>query len=269
VKRKAVLFGAVLVLFTLAGCGGGPTFMRNGGGGVLNGAARADRLTSRPAPFVTTVSDGQVVVDGPIGFCVDRSATKDNGANAFVLLGNCASLSNAKINESSNVKALLTASLAKPVDGDAPQQDGAALAAFFNSDAGRGTLSRENTSGPVNIIETFYQDDVFYVYPDDGGSGARDLDATYWRAILVIKGRLVSLTVQDFASQKLGDAESLTLLQEFAATMQAANGGAPMPVIAPVIAPVVQTPVAAAPARKSIRPRRSLVGVGLLRRILQ
>ena len=235
--------------------------MRNGGSD-LNGGARADRLPNRAAPFTTTVSSGEVVVDGPTGFCIDRSATKDVDLNSFVLLGNCASLSNARINESSNTKAMLTASLSQSADGEAARLDGTALSSFFKSDAGRNSLAREHTDGVVSVNETFFQDDVFYIYPSDGGSTARDLDTSYWRAILVIKGRLTSLTVQDFASKKMSDANGLDLLQEFVAVMRAANGGDPAPLKAPVA-------VAAKPKFVAPKSNRRLVGVGLLRRILQ
>lgn len=260
-RLNTSLIGALVALTALAACGGGPTFMRDGGGGVLNGGARADRLPNRPAPFTTTVSRGEVVVDGPVGFCVDTGATKDSAENAFVVMGNCASLSSASISESSRFKALLTASLAVSADGNTAALDGEALSAFFKSDAGLASLSRQDASGPVNLIETFFQDDVFYAYADDGGERAKNLDQSYWRAILVIKGRLTSLTVQDFASQKMSDSDSLNLMREFVATMRTANDGQARPDFTPV--------AAANPVKTTPKPKRGLVGVGLLRRILQ
>jgi hypothetical protein len=70
-------FGALAALALLPGCIGGL------GGGGTGGA-----------PAQAVVTSDLIVITGPRGFCVDESATRAENDTAFVLLGNCAAISN-------------------------------------------------------------------------------------------------------------------------------------------------------------------------------
>ena len=75
-RPLAVLAALALVPGCVAGLGGGGT------GGA-------------PAEAVVTKRQWSVIT-GPPGFCIDETATRAESDTAFVLLGNCAAISNSR-----------------------------------------------------------------------------------------------------------------------------------------------------------------------------
>ena len=203
-----VAFG-LITLLSLTACEGA---------GFGLGAPRGD---SRIA-----VAGGEVVVAGPRGYCVDKSATRDAADSAFVLMASCASVTQSERAPTPRVAGVLVASVAAP-DGGAPVTESMeAFGAFFNSDAGRAALSQTGQAETVEVLETSTAEGVFFVHARDSSDGlAEDVRDEYWRALFDVKGRLVSASVFGTEAQPFSTDAGRALLAQFVAQIRAANAG--------------------------------------------
>ena len=154
------------------------------------------------APQRLTVADGAVTVAGPRGFCIDEEASPDAAGGGLVVLAACRSLGAPALLPVT--PRLLTASVA--ASGSALEMDdmAGALRAFFESDAGRGALSRSGRAQDVTLLEAEASGGAFVMRVSDagpfpGGSVAR----RYWRAIFLAGGRFVTLSVYDLPPRGL------------------------------------------------------------------
>ena len=236
---KTTAFGLALMLF-LTGCGGlGP-------------------VGTPPQREVAVTSDA-VVVTGPPGFCVDPGSTRDNGATAFVLLGNCAVISNRRSAGQPAVAAVLTASISDADPGQNLRESIPQLDAFFASEEGRQLLSRAGEAETVEILDSFHQGDVYFLRArDSSASEIQNVSADYWRSYLDIGDRIATLTVLGRETAPLDSETGLATLRSFTEAVIAANppGGS---TVAPAVAPApVATPA----------PQGTLWNVGLFRRIM-
>ena len=136
-------------------------------------------LASATAPVVVLAD--AVKVAGPRGYCADPSSVQEIDDSAVVLLGRCSA-------DSSQPPALLTVTLGRAGSASAIASGGADLAAFFNSDAGRATLSRSGKARDVTIGTALSQNDVFLMRVEDRVLGP------YWRGMVAVKGRLISVS---------------------------------------------------------------------------
>lgn len=207
--------------------------MRTGGVGVallalVFAAAAPAAAQQGSAPLRVTVDGRAVVVTGPSGYCVDRAGSTEGPAGAFVLLGSCAALGGGRARPD-GAPAVLTASVTPGGSGaglDATQFP--ALARHFASEAGRAALSRSGDAASVTLSEALSVGDVLYLRLVDrsaGGSadGAQRVEPEYWRAILVLRGRMVTLSVLSHADRPLPPDAARPLLEAFVARMRAAN----------------------------------------------
>lgn len=216
---KALLLAAAL---GLAACEGG-----------FPGASRGT-----PAQSQIAVADASVVIAGPVGFCVDPASTQIGGDVPFVMMGNCAAISGNGRAPQPNVRAVLTAAVAPLAEGAG--FDGAATAeldTFFRSPPGRAMLSRTGDAGTVEVLESFSEGDIFYLYTRDTSPGpVANLDDDHWRAYFGLSGRVVSASVLDFGTSALDRDVGLAVLQGFTNRIQtqtqtqAQNGGTNAPV---------------------------------------
>jgi len=235
---RALLAGVLLV----AGCGGlGPV--------------------GTPPVRQVAVTQGQVLVTGPEGFCIDTESTRDSGATAFVLLGNCAVITNRRSAGQPAVPAVLTASISE-ADPDQTLRDAIPeLDTFFGSEEGRALLSRAGEAETVELLDSFHQGDVFYLRArDSSASEIQDVSSDYWRSYLDIGDRIATLTVLGREDEPIDTEQSLATLRAFTQAVQAANpaGGGPG---------VVQPAPAAAPAARPAN-AGGLWNVGFFRRIM-
>lgn len=237
--RRAALFGAALFL---AGCGGAGPW--TGGG------------SATPAQTRVAVTTDAVVVTGPAGFCVDPQATRDRGDTAFVLLGNCAAITNSRRAGQPEQPALLTASISEPSDAGSLRESIPGLDEFFRSDQGRQLLSRNQDPASVEILDSFHQGDVFFLHARDTSEGVIDgVGDEYWRAYMDVGTRIATLSVLGLQDQPISDQGSLATLRAFVGAVDGANSGAAAtPVVAPVAVP---------PRQQS----GALWNIGLFRRI--
>lgn len=236
---------------TLAACNGiAPTI----GGGEM-------------APRDVAVTSAQLIVRGPEGWCIDESATRDDGASAFVLLGNCAVLSDARRVPQPPIPAVLTAAISAPSDSGTIAEGLSDLDPFFRSVEGRTLLSRSQDADSVEILETRIVGDMFLLHARDTSVAAvPGVQSDYWRAYFDMGSRIATLSVLGLQGREISTENSLLVLQNFAGQVRAANAmGEPVAPLA--LDPLTVGPVEALPAAG--QRDAPLFGVGLFRRILR
>ncbi|MBC6437735.1 MAG: hypothetical protein GDA52_06280 [Rhodobacteraceae bacterium] len=238
----------IAVLLALSACGGGP--------GTLTAP------DTRPAPSEVTVTTDQVVVTGPAGYCIDPTETHDRGDTAFVLMGNCAAISNSSRAPQPSVPSILTASISAPSAEGSLRTAIPGLDRFFRTEGGRRLLSRSQDPNTVTIIDSFHQGNIYYLHARDTSEGPFDgAGKDYWRAYLDVGPRIATLSVLALADNET----SLDTLRGFTSAFAAANrpeGRTP-----PAAAVPVQDPRPSAPVTTPSRNTAPLWNVGLFRRI--
>jgi hypothetical protein len=237
-RAGAVRIRAALAsLFVLGGCVGG-----GGTGG---------------APAQAVVTSGAVVIAGPHGFCVDETATRIEGDTAFVLLGNCAAISNAPRADQPEVPVVLTAAVSDASDAGSIAESLEDLDGYFRSDEGRGLLSRTQDPDSVTVLSTMVEGETFLLHASDASAGAMPgVSDDYWRAYFDLGPRIVTLSVFALEDRGVAPGESLGALRAFAESVRAANAAPP----------AEGDPVAPVPAPETA-PRGGFLNVGLFRRI--
>jgi hypothetical protein len=254
----------VAACLALAACGGG-------GGGLGLGLGPTE-----PAPQQASVTADRVIVAGPEGYCVDPTATRDRGDTGFVLLGNCAVISNSRRAAQPAVPAILTAAISAPSEGGSLTQNLDALDDFFRSADGLRLLSRSGEAETVTVLDSAVEGDVFYLHARDTSESPIDgVQQTYWRAYMDVGARIATLSVLGLADREVSDTDSLETLRQFAGAVRQANlapvaGETPaaVPPVVPDAAPDV-APASPAEVGPSGLPldTRPLWNVGLFRRI--
>ena len=169
------------------------------------------------------VSGGAVTVAPPQGYCIDRKASRDGAEGAFVLIGTCAALSGVRSAGPSARPAVLTASVlngapAEGIAGILPQ-----MTRFFGTDAGRSALSRSGDAGAVDLIQAVSQGDTLYLRVADRSKAEAQVEPEYWRAVLALNGRMVTLSALSLERFPLGPDEKRKVLEAFVSRMRAAN----------------------------------------------
>lgn len=204
---------------------------------IALGACDLTFPVTRAAPERVSVADDSVIVAGPPGYCVDRAATRDTARGAFVLLGSCASLSGDADNPSPRVPAVLTVSVSGlPGDGAALDAPFARIDAFLRSEQGRRALSRTGDPATVEILDIRQASDALVIHARDTGAGEiAGIEDEYWRALLDVNGRMVTVSVTGFEARPMSpDAGRATvealaerILRENAAPTVATRGRLP------------------------------------------
>ncbi|WP_347312355.1 hypothetical protein [Defluviimonas sp. SAOS-178_SWC] len=187
----------------------------------------APLLSGGTATRAIAVSGGAVVVTGPQGYCIDRSAVRDRPDAAFVLFGTCAALSGSASAGQPARPALLTAAVL-PNAPEAPALAASfpVLAAFFRSAPGRAALSRSGKGEAVEVLDVTSKDDVLFLHVKDSSAATGPaVDADYWRAVLALRGRMVTLSALGLKDRPLSSSEKRRVLEALVAQMRAANAG--------------------------------------------
>ena len=94
---------------------------------------------------------------------------------------------------------------------------GPALAAFFASQQGRATLARSGRAGDVKIIAALSAGDAFLLHLQDRNVGE------YWRAVIGVKARLVTLSATGTDEVRLDPVEGRKILENALDALRAAN----------------------------------------------
>jgi len=239
----------------LAACGGGFK------GGATSGAAGTSFLRKAPESVLAKGTDIQIA--GPQGYCVDRTASRVSDGSSFVLLGNCAAIAKSSRAPQPRQRAVLSASVGEAQEGPALSGQIEQLNSFFYSDQGRALIAKSGNAADVQIQDTFFRNDTFFLRARETEGAAPELGPERWRAVMQLNDRLVSLSVMEAADAPMSADGGLSLISEFARNVRNANqpgtatAVAPTPVVAP--APVT-TPAPAPTAKPKLR-------IGLLRKV--
>lgn len=194
----------------------------------VGSAASADApLAGEPVAGLSVQGDA-LTIRGPVGFCVDPSATRDDAAGAFVLLGDCTRLdSDARV--SPVMPAVLTVLVSGPGSErqrPSPEQ----LDRFVRSEAGRAALSLDGEADTVTILQTRIAGDLLlFQMRDQSTARPAALSEVSWRAIMTLRERLVSLGVTAQRPDPIDERAQQVLLNAFVARMlgENADGAAP------------------------------------------
>ena len=238
-------------------------------GGRTDGPSRTTAFSQLSPTQKSTieVSGRPIIIEGPRGFCMDRQASQIAEDNAFVLLGNCNAVSTNGRGASPKIKALLTATISGSGQGSVTDSMNS-MDAFFRSETGRTALSRSSDPGTVQILDSFQQDDVYYLRARDSSTGiVPDASDDYWRAYFDLRDQIVSVSVIGFQSDPISPDVGLSTVQEFTGLIRNRNDGTPM---ADTVTPEPETPPARQPRPQPTAndPTNSLRSIGLLRRLL-
>ena len=162
--------------------------------------------SSRSAP----VLGGALQIGVPPGYCIDGGASRERGDNAVILMGRCNDAAQA-------IPALVSVSIGQAASGAVMTAGGAALAAFFTSVEGRATLSRDGRASDIKVIEALGVGDAFFLHLQDRRAGE------YWRAVVGVKGRLVTVSATGTPELPLTAADSRKVLESVLAALRRAN----------------------------------------------
>lgn len=221
---SARISALIVAGLTLSACGGGfrvPDVMR--------------ASPASPPPMQTvTVSKRQLIVAAPPGFCVDREASQLETDPAFVLFGNCAAISDRSASFQPEVRALLTASVSQNGSGTPIRDTLPALDGFFRSEDGRAALSRDGDPATVEVLDTFQQEDTYFLHATDTSEPVAPGAANeFWRAYFDVEDQIVSVSVIGFVEKPLSPEQSLLTLRKFANRIRENNGLDPFMIPAP------------------------------------
>lgn len=125
---------------------------------------------------------GEIAVVTPAGYCVDTGASGAQDGSAVVLMGRCSG-------ETAAAPALITMSLGGPGSSAVLKTGAKALSDYFLSPAGRAALARDGKARSVRVIQTSVAEGALMLRVADRSVGE------YWRAVLGLKGRLVTISV--------------------------------------------------------------------------
>lgn len=149
---------------------------------------------------------GTVQLAAPNGFCVDKTASRESGDSAVVLVGRCST-------QVRSVAALISIAIGRSGSGGVMAQGPAPLVAYFQTKAGRAALSRDGKAREIEILQVSGVDGTLFLLIQDGAQGK------YWRAITTLRGRLVTVSatgtpeiaLETQAGRKLVDATLLAI----------------------------------------------------------
>lgn len=184
------------------------------------------QAASAEAPSRVVVADGTVIVAGPDGYCVDLEASRDASAGAFVVLGSCAAIAGNPALPQPQRPAVLTATVSGP-GGGAPVSDSLpALDSYFRSDAGRAALARSGRAENVTILQGFSRDGAYILrLRDVSGFSGPALEPDYWRAVVDVGDRIVTLSVLAPRGKAHTAEEGLAILTAYLRRIRAENRG--------------------------------------------
>ena len=166
-------------------------------------------------PQTIRVIADSMTVSGPAGYCVDIEATQDSGVEAFVLLVRC----RGTLRPAPVLSAAITGTPA-PDSSDPSQLR--RLTDFLATPPGRAQLSRSGDPHDVTVHRATYSDGAIWLLIEDRGN-PDSFDNLYWRAILPVSGRIVTLSVLASADHPFDEAAGLALLTRFVMRIRSAN----------------------------------------------
>lgn len=157
-----------------------------------------------------SVLGGAIKVAAPAGYCVDKQSARQQADGAVVLIGRCSGGSNL-------APAVISVTIGVAGSAGVVADGGAAMAAFFQTTSGRAALSRTGRPEAVQIVQVANSNGAFTLRIVEAGVG------DYWRAIVGISGRLVTLSVQGPVASTLDPTSGRRLLDASILAIRKAN----------------------------------------------
>ncbi len=157
-----------------------------------------------------SVLKGEITIRAPQFYCVDPQSARSSADTAVVLIGRC--------NESGHVvAALVTVTVGRFASAGVMLAGGEELRAFMSSNAGRRALSRSGRAADVKILQSGVVDGRLMLHLDDKVAGE------YWRAIVGVKGRLVTISASGSQDAPLTSEEGRKLVDQTVDALLKAN----------------------------------------------
>lgn len=189
--RPGLIAGLVAVVLLLISCD-------------LPGGARQD----------ITVLNGEITVRAPQFYCVDLESSRGGDDTAVVLIGRCT--------ENGHVAAaLVTVTLGRFASGGVMLAGAEPLRQFLGSTAGRRAMARSGRAQDLAVLQSGVVDGTLLLHLKDAMVGE------YWRAVIGVRGRLVTVSALGPEGVPLPPEEGRNLVEETVAALIKANPATP------------------------------------------
>ena len=153
------------------------------------------------------LASGQIVIQGPAGYCIDGGSLRSGGKRQFALLAQCDLLRSGEVS-GVNSLSVLTASVVQ-IDGDTPLPSADSLVASF---------------GPAPMMFYSVESGIAMVQLGAGGDHATDLaDPVHWRGVMHLNGHAVGLAAYSTPGGAATTMQGRNLLMRFADKIRAAS----------------------------------------------
>ena len=233
-------------------------------------SARGRPVSIRPAPGLCLADDAVEVSDrAAVALITDCALSTDPAGAARTARG--------ELILPRALPGFMTVSVSAQAPLGQPTLDLDALTAFLESKDGLDQLGRAPGEAEARLLETRREGRVLYVLlEEEGGDATGMLSRTYWRAFVMLNGRLGVVTLNGFAARPMGVNEMYDILSDQVGALEAANGrtvltAAVDDAVADQAAPVAELPVTTAPVGATVTgqplPPRRPVAVAIQRTI--
>lgn len=183
---------AVLALLALAACDLGA-----GLGGLVG-------------PREVAVLGDALIVRAPQGYCVDKNSARGGEDTAALLIGRCT--------PGGHVKAALVAiGVGRAGSAGVMAAEPEALRQFMSSDQGRALLARSGRAEDLAVLESGVVEGRLLLHLLDRDAGE------YWRAVIGLNGRLVTISALGAADAPLAPEEGRKLVDRTVEALMKAN----------------------------------------------
>jgi len=201
-------------MLPLAGC-----FGPEGGALSFLASGNESQDAVQDVPRKVALYDGDVVVRGPAGYCIDRRSLRGKPDGGFVLLASCEALSGLRGHAVEPV--LMTVSVMPATPG--------ALR------PGAGEIAR--LMAPAEVLASEETADLALVHFASGGDGVLPGgDGRHWRAGMVVNGHIVGLALYARKGGAMAGGDGRALLTDLARGIRRSSRERPAP-SAPAPAP--------------------------------
>ena len=162
-----------------------------------------------------------MIVAGPAGFCILDGSRKTYRGAEFVALAPCR-------DGTATDQAVLTATVGPAGSGEGIDPAEIVASGYFGSPPGRLALSRSGDPRTVTVHATTVEQGTALVHLTDRSPAPRTLaqNGEGWRALLRLRGRIVTLSVQAQGRVAIAPEEERRLIDAFVGAMRSSNGNA-------------------------------------------
>ncbi|MGV8988212.1 MAG: hypothetical protein ACOH2H_18230 [Cypionkella sp.] len=158
----------------------------------------------------TKVLGGTLTIAAPQGYCIDPKASVTRGKSVVALIGRCTARGEV-------APAVVSVTIGAPASAGVLVAGPEVLAKFFASTPGRTLLARDGVASHVVVMNTMVSKGTLLVHVKDKTAGE------YWRAILALRGRLVTVSASGTEGAPLTSAQGLKLVRDVVSILNSRN----------------------------------------------